>query len=67
MIVNNYNMQLNLKHRALRRDIEGVASLGNCCCFCLFIVVNGSLLGSPFARQEMQGFIESYINRTFRK
>ena len=44
-----------------------IIMLNNCCCFCLCTVVNGSLLRSPFARQEMQGFIESYINETYCK
>ena len=56
-----------LKHRTRRSDIKGITALNNCCCFCLCTVVNGSLLRSPFARQEMQGFIESYINETYCK
>ena len=37
----------------------------NCCCFCLCTVVGGSLLASPFARLEVQEFVDSYINKTY--
>ena len=29
------------------------------------LVVNGSLLGSPAAREEIQGFVDSYVNGTY--
>jgi len=33
----------------------------------LLLVVNGSLLGSHVARQEIQGFVDSYVNGTYGK
>ena len=33
--------------------------------FTFNLVVNGSLLGSPAARQEIQGFVDSYVNGTY--
>ena len=58
---------LSLSQDIVPEDIKGITSLSNWCCVCLCTVVNGSLLRSPFARQEMQGFIESYINETYCK